>query len=56
MNLMSLEKCIKEYGKDIYSFFVYLTRNRHDADELYQQTFSIFKMIIRSGLQIRWRL
>lgn len=34
-----LEKYIIDYGKDIYSFCVYLTRNRNEADDLYQQTF-----------------
>lgn len=34
-----LEKHIIDYGKDIYSFCVYLTRNRNEADDLYQQTF-----------------
>lgn len=41
MNLSRIEKYIEEYGKDIYSFCVYLTRNRHDADDLYQQTFLV---------------
>ena len=31
-----LEKYIIDYGKDIYSFCVYLTRNRNEADDLYQ--------------------
>lgn len=33
------EKYIEKYGKDIYSFCVYLTRNKNDAEDLYQQTF-----------------
>lgn len=33
------EKYIEKYGKDIYSFCVYLTRNKSDAEDLYQQTF-----------------
>lgn len=33
------EKYIENYGKDIYSFCVYLTRNKNDAEDLYQQTF-----------------
>ncbi|MGN0394939.1 MAG: RNA polymerase sigma factor [Coprococcus sp.] len=41
MNLNTVEKYIEEYGKDIYSFCVYLTRNRNDADDLYQQTFLV---------------
>ena len=34
-----IEELIREYGKDIYSFCVYLTGNRDLADDLYQQTF-----------------
>lgn len=34
-----LETYITDYGKDIYSFCVYLTRNRNEAEDLYQQTF-----------------
>lgn len=36
-NLM--KKYIVDYGKDIYSFCVYLTGSRDKADDLYQQTF-----------------
>lgn len=35
------EKYIEKYGKDIYSFCVYLTRNKNDAEDLYQQTFLV---------------
>ena len=41
MNSEKLEEYINEYGKDVYSFCVYLTRNRQDADDLYQQTFLV---------------
>lgn len=41
MNADSLETYITDYGTDIYSFCVYLTRNRNDADDLYQQTFLV---------------
>lgn len=41
MNREQIEKYIKEYGKDVYSFCTYLTRNREDADDLYQQTFLV---------------
>ena len=34
-----LEWCIREYGKDIYSFCRYLANNIEDADDLYQDTF-----------------
>ena len=35
------ERIINEYGKDIYSFCVYLSGSRHEADDLYQQVFLI---------------
>ncbi len=41
MNSEKLEEYINEYGKDVYSFCVYLTGNRQDADDLYQQTFLV---------------
>ncbi|HBZ04010.1 MAG TPA: RNA polymerase subunit sigma-24 [Lachnospiraceae bacterium] len=41
MESVSIEKYIEEYGKDIYSFCMYLTKNRFDADDLYQQTFLV---------------
>lgn len=34
-----LEKCIAEYGKDIYSFCKHITYNLLEADDLYQDTF-----------------
>ena len=34
-----LESCIREYGRDIYSFCVFLTKNRQEADDLYQDAF-----------------
>jgi len=36
-----IESVINEYGRDIYSFCVYLTGSRHEADDLYQQVFLI---------------
>ena len=36
-----IERLITEYGKDIYSFCVYLTGDRQTADDLYQQTFLV---------------
>ncbi|SNU09920.1 RNA polymerase sigma-70 factor, ECF subfamily [Lachnospiraceae bacterium] len=41
MESVSIEKYIEEYGKDVYSFCMYLTKNRFDADDLYQQTFLV---------------
>ena len=37
----SIEHLISEFGRDIYSFCVYLTGNRDEADDLYQQTFLV---------------
>ena len=39
MNDTELENYICAYGKDIYSFCCSLTRNRSEADDLYQDTF-----------------
>ena len=36
-----IEKIINEYGKQIYSFCVYITGDRDAADNLYQQTFLV---------------
>lgn len=35
------EKIINEYGRQIYSFCVYITGDRDAADDLYQQTFLV---------------
>ena len=39
MNKEQLENYIKDYGKEIYSFCKTLTKNKTDADDLYQDTF-----------------
>ena len=39
MNQNLIKKYIVDYGKDLYSFCVYLTGSRDKADDLYQQTF-----------------
>lgn len=39
MDMIQLEKCINEYGKDIYSFCSQITCNRQEAEDLYQDTF-----------------
>ena len=36
MDRLRLEQTIKEYGDGVYSFCVYLTKNRTEADDLYQ--------------------
>lgn len=39
MTIQELEQVIALYGKEIYSFCLYLTGNRMTADELYQDMF-----------------
>lgn len=39
MTKQELEICIKEYGRDIYSFCKHLTNNLSEAEDLYQDTF-----------------
>lgn len=39
MNREQLQTYIEEYGRAVYSFCKYLTRNKEDADDLYQETF-----------------
>ena len=41
MDKSTFSEIITEYGKDIYSYCLYLTRNKEDADDLYQQSFLI---------------
>lgn len=51
MKLETLEAYINAYGKDVYSFCLYLTRSRQDADDLYQDTF-LKMMEIREKLEL----
>lgn len=39
MKQEKIEYYIKAYGTDLYSFCMFLTKNRQDADDLYQDTF-----------------
>lgn len=39
MSQEELENIIYAYGKDLYSFCCALTHNRHEAEDLYQDTF-----------------
>ena len=39
MNIIQLEQCIGDYGKELYSFCLYLTGNVQEAEDLYQDTF-----------------
>lgn len=41
MTKQELAECIDIYGTDIYSFCRHLTKNRQDADELYQDTWLV---------------
>ncbi|MBQ9491081.1 MAG: RNA polymerase sigma factor [Lachnospiraceae bacterium] len=41
MNTMNAEFYVKEYGKSLYSFCLYCTRDKEAADDLYQQTFLV---------------
>ena len=41
MDKSTFSEIITEYGKVIYSYCLYLTRNKEDADDLYQQAFLI---------------
>ena len=49
MNKLELERCIQEYGRDIYSFCKHLTYNVQDADELYQDTFL-------KAVELHWKI
>ena len=39
--MKQIEQIINEYGRQIYSFCVYITGDRDAADDLYQQTFLV---------------
>lgn len=39
MDNQELEQYIEEYGTDLYSFCMHLTKNVQEADDLYQDTF-----------------
>lgn len=39
MNKAEIERLIDIYGRDIYSFCLYLTKSKQDADDLYQDSF-----------------
>lgn len=41
MDSVKFEKYIEDYGRDVYSFCMYMTRDKDDADDLYQQTFLV---------------
>ena len=39
MTMKELERCIEVYGKDLYTFCLWLAKNQEYADDLYQDTF-----------------
>lgn len=39
MKAREIEKCIDEFGTDVYRFCIKLCANKADAEDLYQQTF-----------------
>ena len=39
MDRVKVGKLVTEYGKNLYSFCLYTTKDRETADDLYQQTF-----------------
>lgn len=39
MTMKELERCIEVYGKDIYTFCLWLAKDQEYADDLYQDTF-----------------
>ncbi len=39
MNATEAEKCIDDFGTDIYRFYLKLCLDKTDAEDLYQQTF-----------------
>ena len=41
MNKVDAEMLINEYGKALYSFCLYSTRDKESADDLYQETFMV---------------
>lgn len=49
MNAKEVEKCIDEFGTDIYRFCLKLCGDKADAEDLYQQTFL-------KALETKWTL
>ena len=49
MNAREIEKCIDDFGTDIYRFCLKLCVDKSDAEDLYQQTFL-------KALEKDWRL
>lgn len=49
MNAREIEKCIDDFGTDIYRFCLKLCADKADAEDLYQQTFL-------KALETEWKL
>lgn len=49
MNAREIERCVDEFGTDIYRFCLKLCINKTDAEDLYQQTFL-------KALEMEWTL
>lgn len=52
MTKLELEQCIKEYGRDIYSFCKHLTCNGQEADDLYQD---VFLKLVEQQEKVDWQ-
>lgn len=52
MEAREIERCIDEFGTDIYRFCLKLCMNRQDAEDLYQQT---FLKVLESSRLLDWK-
>ena len=51
MEAREIEKCIDEFGTDVYRFCIKLCINKEDAEDLYQQT---FLKALESNFNLNW--
>ncbi len=52
MDAREIEKCMDEFGTDIYRFCLKLCTDRPDAEDLYQQT---FLKALETDLALDWK-